>query len=106
LPDTLDEVTSTETVRFQTGRFVTQPVARTNLHGDLVRFLSEVLAVEDPSSLHHLAQSLTINVLDAHLDATYWQGRQAGHGQHYKDTRVSVLDARLDENNHLTGAAS
>lgn len=77
-------------VRHQAGRFVSRPVNRTNLHADLVGFLSEVLVVEDPdpsaeekSPLDSLANALIVHVLDAHLDATYWQGRQVGHAEHH-----------------------
>lgn len=100
-------------VRYQAGRFVSRPVSRTNLHADLVGFLSEVLVVEsqDPpvgvsNPLDTLAYALIVNVLDAHLDATYWQGRQNGYGEHHGSTPVSPLDASLDENNYPTGAAS
>ena len=85
LPDTLVE-TARQVINHPAGRFLATPVARTNLHADLVRFLAEVLEVEEQDHLPILANSLIINVLDAHLDATYWQGREAGYGQHHHDT--------------------
>lgn len=84
-----------------TGRFVASPIARANLTGDLRGFLAEVLGYEgsvpgeDHEALTRLAQALIINVLDPHLDASYWAGRAAGYGEHHA---VSEPTASIDDN--------
>ncbi|WP_156022968.1 hypothetical protein [Terracoccus sp. 273MFTsu3.1] len=65
------------------GRFLALPVSRTNLSKDLAGFFTEVLDDEDHDQIHNLVNSLIVNVLDAHLDNAYWQGRRTGHGEHH-----------------------
>lgn len=94
---------TTEMIRHPAGRFIATPVARTNLHADLVGFLTETLWVEDGQTptegeriaVRDLANSLIVNVLDAHLDATYWQGRQVGYGERHDTLSVSDPSASL-----------
>lgn len=85
-----------------TGRFVASPIKRANLTGDLRGFFAEALGSEegtvsgeDHEYLTQLAQALIVNVLDPHLDASYWEGRAAGYGEHHP---VSEGAGSLDDN--------
>jgi hypothetical protein len=96
------------------GRFLSQPVERKNLHRDLTDFLTEVIggAERNPSAgerraYDDLAKSLIVNVLDHHLDATYWQGRAAGYRDHHGTEAVSDPSDVLTKNRtETTGARS
>lgn len=83
------------------GRFIATPIKRANLTGDLRGFFAEMLGYEgsvpgeDHDALTQLSQALIINVLDAHLDASYWEGRAAGYGEHHP---VSEGTGSLDDN--------
>lgn len=86
------------------GRFVTSPVQRGNLSEDLRGFLMEAIVPagenatsEDAEACTHMSQSLIINVLDAYMDAAYWEGRAAGYSEHHG--AVSEDAALLDHNN-------
>lgn len=88
------------TISHPAGRFVTSPIERGNLSDDLRAFFMEMSedepTLENVTAYTLLAQSLTINVLDAYLDDAYWQGRAEGYANHHG--AVSEDAASIDPN--------